>query len=81
MKSVRLPRSISGHGPLRRAAVAAVAMLSMVSLAACSATGGRPRDTGGDGSGGGGVDTPRYTVAMVSHGAPGDTRAQEVSAA
>ncbi|RAV32917.1 sugar ABC transporter substrate-binding protein [Corynebacterium heidelbergense] len=42
-------------------------------LTACSSTGGRPRTSNGDGSGGGGVDTPRYTVAMVSHGAPGDT--------
>ena len=40
---------------------------------ACSATGGRPRDTGAGGVEGGGVDTPRFTVAMVSHGAPGDT--------
>lgn len=43
-----------------------------VSLAACSSTGGAPRGNG-DGEGGGTVDTPRYTVSMVSHGAPGDT--------
>lgn len=41
-------------------------------LTGCSATGGAPRNTGG-GEGGGTVDTPRLTVSMVSHGAPGDT--------
>lgn len=53
--------------------VAVIVFGTAGTLAACSSTGGRPRDTGGNGSGGGGVDTPRYTVAMVSHGAPGDT--------
>lgn len=39
---------------------------------ACSATGGAPRpDAGGETAGG--VETPRYVVAMVTHGAPGDT--------
>lgn len=38
----------------------------------CSATGGAPRNTGTDATAGG-VDTPRYVVAMVTHGAPGDT--------
>ncbi|QFQ03012.1 TMAO reductase system periplasmic protein TorT [Corynebacterium urogenitale] len=47
-----------------------IATLGLVT--ACSATGGRPRSNGSEG-GGGGVDTPRYTVAMISHGAPGDT--------
>jgi len=56
-----------------RTVVALTILLALVTLTACSSTGGRPRDTAGDGSGGGGVDTPRYTVAMVSHGAPGDT--------
>lgn len=41
-------------------------------VTACSATGGAPRATN-SGSGGGTVDTPRMTVAMISHGAPGDT--------
>ncbi|WP_297004755.1 substrate-binding domain-containing protein [uncultured Corynebacterium sp.] len=57
--------------PLRTVAAAMTAALA-VSLAACSSTGGAPRGDG-DGSGGGTVDTPRYVVSMVSHGAPGDT--------
>lgn len=52
--------------------VAATASVAVFALAGCSSTGGAPRSTGG-GEGGGGVDTPRMTVAMVSHGAPGDT--------
>lgn len=57
---------------LRRAVAMLVVMCTGAALAACSETGGRPRG-GASGDGGGGVDTPRYTVAMVSHGAPGDT--------
>jgi len=41
-------------------------------VAGCSSTGGAPR-TNPDGATAGGVDTPRYVVAMVTHGAPGDT--------
>ena len=41
-------------------------------LAGCSATGGAPR-TNSTNAGGGTVDTPRAVVAMISHGAPGDT--------
>ncbi|MCV7346150.1 substrate-binding domain-containing protein [Mycolicibacterium rhodesiae] len=55
----------------RLAAVAGVSAL-VIGLAACSATGGKPRDTGG-GSGGGTVDTPRMTIAMITHEAPGDS--------
>ncbi|MGO3189545.1 MAG: sugar ABC transporter substrate-binding protein, partial [Corynebacterium variabile] len=55
-----------------KTATAATAALLAVTLAACSSTGGAPRGNG-DGSGGGTVDTPRYVVSMVSHGAPGDT--------
>ena len=57
---------------LRRAVAMLVIICTGAALAACSETGGRPRG-GTSGDGGGGVDTPRYTVAMVSHGAPGDT--------
>lgn len=53
--------------------VLAVGVLAVVTLSGCSATGGAPRSNGQGGSQGGGVDTPRYVVAMVSHGAPGDT--------
>lgn len=38
----------------------------------CSATGGAPRNDSSTATAGG-VDTPRYVVAMVTHGAPGDT--------
>jgi simple sugar transport system substrate-binding protein len=44
----------------------------LVALSACSSTGGKPRETG-DGMGAGQADTPRVTVAMVTHGPPGDT--------
>ncbi|AIG63377.1 sugar ABC transporter substrate-binding protein [Corynebacterium atypicum] len=58
---------------IRAALLAAVATVAAVALTACSATGGAPRTSAGGSAGGGGVDTPRLTVAMVSHGAPGDT--------
>lgn len=57
---------------LRRMVALLVVICTGAALTACSETGGRPRG-GASGDGGGGVDTPRYTVAMVSHGAPGDT--------
>jgi simple sugar transport system substrate-binding protein len=44
----------------------------LVALTACSTTGSKPRTTG-DGMGAGQADTPRFTVAMVTHGPPGDT--------
>lgn len=47
-------------------------VVTVAALAGCSATGGAPRKDAGVGMAGG-VDTPRLTVAMVSHGAPGDT--------
>ena len=49
-----------------------LALGTAVTLAACSSTGGAPRPAEG-GEVAGGVDTPRFVVAMVSHGAPGDT--------
>jgi simple sugar transport system substrate-binding protein len=39
----------------------------LVALTACSSTGGKPRESGGD-MGAGQADTPRFTVAMVTHG-------------
>lgn len=51
---------------------AAIAAAVGLSAAGCSATGGAPRDSATGGTAGG-VDTPRYVVAMVTHGAPGDT--------
>ncbi|AQT79446.1 sugar ABC transporter substrate-binding protein [Mycolicibacterium litorale] len=55
----------------RLAAVAGASAL-VIGLAACSATGGKPRDNGA-GSGGGTVDTPRMTIAMITHEVPGDS--------
>ncbi|KMO71235.1 monosaccharide ABC transporter substrate-binding protein (CUT2 family) [Mycobacterium sp. BK558] len=56
----------------QRFAAAAVGVAALVTMTACSSTGGRPRESGGD-MGGGQADTPRFTVAMVTHGPPGDT--------
>lgn len=56
---------------IRLAAVAGTSAL-VLGLAACSATGGKPRDNG-SGSGGGTVDTPRMTIAMITHEVPGDS--------
>ncbi|TFV59639.1 sugar ABC transporter substrate-binding protein [Mycobacterium sp. PS03-16] len=41
-------------------------------LASCSSTGGAPQESG-EGSGGGTVDTPRMTIAMITHEVPGDS--------
>ncbi|WP_395310869.1 substrate-binding domain-containing protein [Mycobacterium sp. AMU20-3851] len=55
----------------RLAALAGAGMLAL-SMAACSSTGGRP-DSSAEGGGGGTVDTPRMTVAMITHEVPGDS--------
>ncbi|WP_458318637.1 substrate-binding domain-containing protein [Mycolicibacterium brisbanense] len=44
----------------------------VIGLSACSSTGGKPHTSGG-GMSAGQADTPRFTVAMVTHGPPGDT--------
>lgn len=59
----------SHQHPKRLLTACAVVVLA---LTACSSTGGKPRTTG-DGMGSGQADTPRFTVAMVTHGPPGDT--------
>src|ERR1700760_2834816 len=53
-----------------RIAIGSLAIL--VALTACSSTGGKPR-VSDSGMGAGQADTPRFTVAMVTHGPPGDT--------
>ena len=55
-----------------RKTVAAVLLAVVAVLGGCSQTGGAPRNENSGGTAGG-VDTPRYVVAMVTHGAPGDT--------
>ncbi|MGY4710446.1 substrate-binding domain-containing protein [Mycolicibacterium sp. CBM1] len=55
----------------RLAALAGAGAL-VIGLAACSATGGKPRDNG-NGMGAGTADTPRMTIAMITHEVPGDS--------
>nr|WP_040357343.1 substrate-binding domain-containing protein [Corynebacterium ciconiae] len=63
--------------PALTALIALLGVLVLI-MSACSSTGGAPRPAdsaggSGDGPGFGGADTDRAVVAMVSHGAPGDT--------
>ncbi|APT84042.1 sugar ABC transporter substrate-binding protein [Corynebacterium aquilae DSM 44791] len=55
------------------AAFALVAAATLAGCSVCSPTGGAPVAGTSGSSAGGGVDTDRAVVAMVSHGAPGDT--------
>lgn len=57
---------------LSRTLKTAAAGVLVAVLSACSSTGGSPTSDNESGTAGG-VDTPRYVVAMVTHGAPGDT--------
>jgi simple sugar transport system substrate-binding protein len=57
---------------MRRLQTGAALIAVAVTLAACSATGGKPRENSA-GMSAGKADTPRFTVAMVTHGPPGDT--------
>jgi simple sugar transport system substrate-binding protein len=55
----------------RLAAVAGASVL-VIGIASCSSTGGKPPESGG-GMGGGTADTPRVTIAMITHEVPGDS--------
>ena len=55
----------------RLAAFAGAGMLAL-GIVSCSSTGGAPEGSG-EGSGGGTVDTPRMTIAMITHEVPGDS--------
>ena len=55
----------------RLAAMAGASVL-VVAIASCSSTGGKPREQGG-GMGAGQANTPRITVAMITHEVPGDS--------
>lgn len=57
---------------LKRLAVLAGAGVLAFGMVACSSGGGK-QDTAGEGGGGGTVDTPRMTVAMITHEVPGDS--------
>jgi simple sugar transport system substrate-binding protein len=59
------------HRRSKTAGVAVVALAAVLALASCSSTGGRPR-TSDSGLTAGTADTPRVTVAMVTHGVPGN---------
>jgi simple sugar transport system substrate-binding protein len=56
---------------VRLAAVAAAGVLAL-GLASCSSTGGKPASNG-SGMGAGQANTPRMTVAMITHEVPGDS--------
>lgn len=56
----------------RRLVAIAGAGVIALGIVSCSSTGGKPESTG-DGMGGGTVDTPRMTVAMITHEVPGDS--------
>lgn len=67
--------NLGHHARVNKAKKPLLGLISVVAatlLAACSATGGAPRPEA-DGELAGGVDTERLVVAMISHGAPGDT--------
>jgi simple sugar transport system substrate-binding protein len=56
---------------VRLAAVAGAGVVAL-GLVSCSSTGGKP-DTSGGGMGAGSADTPRMTIAMITHEVPGDS--------
>ena len=56
--------------PLTKLAAATLAALTVLA-AGCSSTGGKPENTGGA-MAGGTADTPRATIAMITHGVPGN---------
>ena len=51
--------------------LAAVVLAAVLALVSCSSTGGRPRSSD-NGMTAGTADTPRVTVAMITHGVPGN---------
>jgi simple sugar transport system substrate-binding protein len=55
----------------RLVAIAGASVL-VVGIASCSSTGGKPQESGG-GMAGGTADTPRATIAMITHEVPGDS--------
>jgi simple sugar transport system substrate-binding protein len=52
---------------------AAVALAGVMAVAACSSSGGRQATASSSGGGAGVASTPKMTVAMITHQAPGDT--------
>src|SRR4051794_13114574 len=61
-----------GHG--KRVAAAALVIGLAVTATGCSSSGGKAAETGSAGGAAAGkANTPKLTIAMVTHGAPGDT--------
>ncbi|MCV7062296.1 substrate-binding domain-containing protein, partial [Mycolicibacterium vaccae] len=60
------------HQAFKRLAAIAGAGVLAFGIASCSSTGGAPQQSG-EGGGGGTVDTPRKTIAMITHEVPGDS--------
>src|SRR5258705_5544580 len=56
-----------------RLGATAGASVLVVAIASCSGTGGKPQENGGGMGGGTGADTPRVTIAMITHEVPGDS--------
>jgi simple sugar transport system substrate-binding protein len=65
----------SGKTVGKRTVTAAAALACTALIAAgCSSTGGAPAQSGGGGGGGGqAANTPRITIAYITHQSPGDT--------
>ncbi|MEI5527388.1 sugar ABC transporter substrate-binding protein [Streptomyces brasiliscabiei] len=62
------------HRHHRAATLAAVAITGALLATGCSSSsGGKKSEDGGTGASAGKADTPRMTVAMITHAAPGDT--------
>ena len=60
------------HSQRRRTVAVAATLLSLaLALVSCSSTGGRPRSSE-NGMAAGTADTPRATIAMITHGVPGN---------
>ena len=57
----------------RRTATVVAAVGLMLAVAACSDSGGKKAEESANGITAGTANTPKITVAMVTHGAPGDT--------
>src|SRR5918911_3300291 len=54
-------------------ATAAVALTAVLSMAACSSSGGKAATESSSGGNAGVANTPKITIAMITHQAPGDT--------
>jgi simple sugar transport system substrate-binding protein len=57
----------------RRTAAAVLVLGVLVTAGACSKSGGKAAEQGTAGGSAGKANTPQITIAMVTHGAPGDT--------